>query len=165
MSFLPLRVDMGRTTFYQTRVTLGWHSWVVEGYYTIAKVGQNSQLFFQTTKIVCHNINLLVTLSRNPDAQNEIADISWPWRLSFPIKCNIVKSVVFELRPPQRVCDACLHWICKPCAIGAMPSQTHWNVWWWPPSYIPMGLWWHISNGIWSVSLVKMSSTDPPWWP
>ena len=34
--------------FCQTRVTLGWHSRVVEGYYTIAKVGQKSQLIFQT---------------------------------------------------------------------------------------------------------------------
>ncbi len=34
-----------------------------------------------------------------------------------------------------------------------------------PPAYIPMGLWWHYCNGTWSISLLKISSTDPPWWP
>ena len=30
-----------------------------------------------------------------------------------------------------------------------------------PPPYILMGLCWHYSNDTWSISLVKMSSTDP----
>ncbi len=41
---LAVKIDMGRPTFCQTRVTLGLHLRVVEGYYTIAKVGKKSQL-------------------------------------------------------------------------------------------------------------------------
>ncbi len=39
-------------------------------------------------------------------------------------------SFVGLLRQPCGVCEAHLHQIRKPCAIGAMPSQTHGNVWW-----------------------------------
>ena len=51
------------------------------------------------------------------------------------------------LRPPQGVCEACLHQVHKPCANGAIQSQTFGNVWWWwsrwdsnlrPPSLV----WW-----------------------
>ncbi len=51
----------------------------------------------------------------------------------------------------------------KPFAIRAMLSHTHWNAPWWSP-YIPMGMWWHCSNGTSFINLVK-SFTDHPWWP
>ena len=53
---LAVKIDMGIPTFCQTRVTLGWHSWVVEGYYTIVKVGKKSQLMFQTITWQCNMI-------------------------------------------------------------------------------------------------------------
>ena len=37
------------------------------------------------------------------------------------------------LRPPRGVCKASLHQVQKPCAIGAILSQTYGNVWWWSP--------------------------------
>ncbi len=58
---------MGRPTFCQTRVTLGWHSRVVEEYYTIAKVGQKSQLIFQTSNCLTYSVcqQQVLTLPRH----------------------------------------------------------------------------------------------------
>ncbi len=41
------------------------------------------------------------------------------------------KSIM--LRPPRGVCEAPPHQSHKPSAIGAIPSQTYGNVWWWSP--------------------------------
>ena len=46
---------------------------------------------------------------------------------------NILEWLNTSLRPPRRVCEACLHQVHKPCDSGAISSQTYGNVWWWSP--------------------------------
>ncbi len=71
-----------------------------------------------------------------------------PMQKTFYWLQKIIK-VEEHLRPPRGVCGACLHQVHKPCAIGAIPSQTYcdgivpmaqglWD-WWGGASQTPRG--------------------------
>ena len=79
-------------------------------------------------------VELVATLMKHPYAEGIFnasfmalnLDSLFPWEVTHYLNREC-KSLAC-LRPPHGVCGARLHQVDKPCAIGAIPSQTYGNV-------------------------------------